>query len=188
MLGGANAVSASLKNDAALSQPQSEASTAAAPATAAALPPSSPSPLWHVSPRVASEAFATLLTTANGDYLRGALVLGTSIRTFDSARDLVCLVTTAVPREWRSALQVVGWNVVQAREAAAAHATHATHTRARARHTNTRRTRYTHVRSRTLSFRACGVRGGDFGCACACACACARGSGCAFPCARPVAL
>jgi len=116
MLGGANAVSASLKNDAALSQPQSEASTAAAPATAAALPPSSPSPLWHVSPRVASEAFATLLTTANGDYLRGALVLGTSIRTFDSARDLVCLVTTAVPREWRSALQVVGWNVVQVEE------------------------------------------------------------------------
>jgi glycogenin glucosyltransferase len=74
-----------------------------------------PSP-WLVAPRKSKEAFATLLTTANRDYLRGALVLGSSIRSFDSTRDLVCLVTKAVPSEWRSALEVAGWIVKEVQE------------------------------------------------------------------------
>jgi glycogenin glucosyltransferase len=74
-----------------------------------------PSP-WLVTPRKPTEAFATLLTTANRDYLRGALVLGSSIRSFDSSRDLVCLVTKAVPAEWRSALEVAGWTVQEVAE------------------------------------------------------------------------
>ncbi len=44
---------------------------------------------WHVAERKAGEAIATLLTTDNKDYLRGALVLGSSIRSFDSSRDMV---------------------------------------------------------------------------------------------------
>lgn len=44
---------------------------------------------WHVAERKESEAIATLLTTDNRDYLRGALVLGSSIRSFDSSRDMV---------------------------------------------------------------------------------------------------
>ena len=71
---------------------------------------------WLVAPRRATEAFATLLTTDNSDYLRGALVLGSSIRTFDSSRDMVCLVTAAVPSEWRSSLTVAGWTVVEVSE------------------------------------------------------------------------
>ena len=47
----------------------------------------------------------------HADYLRGALVLGSSIRSFDSSRDMVCLVTKAVPAEWRGALSVAGWTV-----------------------------------------------------------------------------
>jgi len=66
---------------------------------------------WLLAPRKSNEAFATLLTTANADYFRGALVLGSSIRTFDSSRDLVCLVTKSVPSEWHSALTVAGWTV-----------------------------------------------------------------------------
>lgn len=68
---------------------------------------------WLVKPRKSTEAFATLLTTDNIDYLRGALVLGSSIRSFDSSRDMVCLVTPAVPTEWRSSLAVAGWTVLQ---------------------------------------------------------------------------
>ena len=49
------------------------------------LPPAT----WHVAPRKHAEAVATLLTTDNKDYLRGALVLGSSIRSFDSSRDMV---------------------------------------------------------------------------------------------------
>merc|ERR1719409_224696 len=75
-----------------------------------------PAAQWLVSPRRASEAFATLLTTDNVDYLRGALVLGSSIRTFDSSRDMVCLVTAAVPTEWRASLQVAGWTVKEVPE------------------------------------------------------------------------
>ena len=66
---------------------------------------------WLQAPRKAGEAIATLLTTDNADYLRGALVLGSSIRSFDSSRDMVCLVTKAVPAEWRGALSVAGWTV-----------------------------------------------------------------------------
>ena len=39
------------------------------------------------------------------------IVLGSSIRSFDSTRDLVALVTAAVPSEWHSALEVAGWTV-----------------------------------------------------------------------------
>merc|ERR1740138_1182869 len=66
---------------------------------------------WLMTPRKANEAFATLLTTDNADYLRGALVLGSSIRTFDSSRDMVALVTDKVPAEWHASLQVAGWTV-----------------------------------------------------------------------------
>ena len=73
-----------------------------------------PSP-WPVAPRKAKEAFATLLTTSNVEYFRGALVLGSSIRSFDASRDLVCLVTSSVPEEWYSALEVAGWTVHKVR-------------------------------------------------------------------------
>jgi len=76
------------------------------------LPPAT----WHVAPRKHAEAVATLLTTDNKDYLRGALVLGSSIRSFDSSRDMVCLVTKAVPMEWRGPLTVAGWTVVEVPE------------------------------------------------------------------------
>lgn len=66
---------------------------------------------WLLTPRSTDEAIVTLLTTDNVDYLRGALVLGSSIRTFDSSRDMLALVTEAVPREWHSSLQVAGWTV-----------------------------------------------------------------------------
>ena len=71
---------------------------------------------WLVTPRRADEAIATLLTTDNVDYLRGALVLGSSIRTYDSARDMVCMVTASVPTEWRASLQVAGWTVLEVPE------------------------------------------------------------------------
>jgi glycogenin glucosyltransferase len=71
---------------------------------------------WLHAPRKANEAFATLLTTANVEYFRGALVLGSSIRSFDSSRDLIALVTSSVPSEWHSALGVAGWTVVPVEE------------------------------------------------------------------------
>ena len=71
---------------------------------------------WLIAPRKSQEAYATILTTKNADYFRGALVLGSSIRSFDSSRELICLVTAAVPREWRSALSVAGWTVVSVEE------------------------------------------------------------------------
>jgi hypothetical protein len=48
-----------------------------------------PANQWVVTERKHNEAIATLLTTDNVDYLRGALVLGSSIRSFDSAREMV---------------------------------------------------------------------------------------------------
>ena len=72
---------------------------------------SHPASPWLFKPLRKSQAYATLLTTDNADYLRGALVLGSSIRSFDSTRDMVCLVTSAVPIEWRKALTVAGWTV-----------------------------------------------------------------------------
>ena len=56
------------------------------------------------APRKAGEAIATLPPPT-------AAVLGSSIRSFDSSRDMVCLVTKAVPAEWRGALSVAGWTV-----------------------------------------------------------------------------
>jgi glycogenin glucosyltransferase len=73
---------------------------------------------WLSAPRRSNEAIATLLTTTNADYLRGALVLGSSIRSFDSERDMIILVTQAVPTEWRSALTVAGWRIVEVEELA----------------------------------------------------------------------
>jgi len=66
---------------------------------------------WVNTPLKSKEAIATLLTTDNKDYLRGALVLGSSIRSFDASRDMVALVTPAVPKEWHSSLAVAGWKV-----------------------------------------------------------------------------
>merc|ERR1719263_94800 len=71
---------------------------------------------WLSAPRRSNEAIATLLTTTNADYLRGALVLGSSIRSFDAERDMLILVTPLVPVEWRSALTVAGWRVVEVAE------------------------------------------------------------------------
>jgi len=73
---------------------------------------------WVRTERKAKEAIATLLTTPNTDYLRGALVLGSSIRSFDSSRDMVCMVTSAVPKEWHASLTVAGWTVVVVEELA----------------------------------------------------------------------
>ncbi|KAL1495276.1 hypothetical protein AB1Y20_017136 [Prymnesium parvum] len=67
---------------------------------------------WVHAERKPNEAIVTLLTTPNTDYLRGALVLGSSIRSFDSSRDMVCMVTAAVPKEWHSSLSVAGWKVL----------------------------------------------------------------------------
>jgi glycogenin glucosyltransferase len=79
----------------------------------------SPPPFkWMKAARNTGEAFATLLTTDNVDYFRGALTLGSSIRTFDSTRDLVALVTSMVPEEWHSALEVAGWTVLKVEEVA----------------------------------------------------------------------
>merc|ERR550537_1445575 len=74
--------------------------------------------MWMQATRKSKEAIATLLTTDNKDYLRGALVLGSSIRSFDSSRDMVCMVTAAVPKEWHSSLAVAGWKVVVVDEVA----------------------------------------------------------------------
>jgi len=80
--------------------------------SSASLPAAKPEPArWLVAPRKSDEAFATLLTTDNADYLRGALVLGSSIRTFDSSRDMIAMVTDKVPAEWHASLTVAGWTV-----------------------------------------------------------------------------
>jgi hypothetical protein len=52
-----------------------------------------------VAERKANEAIATLLTTDNRDYLRGALVLGSSIRSFDSSRDMVRGIAARPPKK-----------------------------------------------------------------------------------------
>ena len=68
---------------------------------------------WASTQRLSKQAIATLLTTNDTDYLRGALVLGSSIRSFDSSRDMIVLVTKDVPREWHSALAVADWRVIE---------------------------------------------------------------------------
>jgi len=78
--------------------------------------PTSTTASWLSAPRRSKEAIATLLTTTNADYLRGALVLGSSIRSFDSQRDMIILVTQAVPMAWRSALAVAGWRIIEVDE------------------------------------------------------------------------
>lgn len=71
---------------------------------------------WLFKPLRRTEAYATLLTTSNVNYFRGALVLGSSIRSFDSTRDLICLITSSVPEEWRDALALAGWTIVVVEE------------------------------------------------------------------------
>jgi len=89
-------------------------------ALTAAMPPvEMPSPAsWLVTERKSKQAIATLLTTNNPYYLQGALVLGSSIRSFDSTRDMVALVTKQTPAEWRDPLQVAGWTIVEVDEIA----------------------------------------------------------------------
>ena len=61
-----------------------KAAAISAALSAAALPAEKPSTAaWHVAERKAKQAIATLLTTDSKDYLRGALVLGSSVRSFD---------------------------------------------------------------------------------------------------------
>ncbi|KAL1530562.1 hypothetical protein AB1Y20_001463 [Prymnesium parvum] len=67
-------------------------------------------PLSHARSR-AADAYATLLTSADGRYLSGALALGSSVRALDASRDMLALVTPDVPREWHEELQRVGWRV-----------------------------------------------------------------------------
>ena len=70
---------------------------------------------WTALPptkRKADEAYATLLTTADDAYLAGALTLGSSIRAFDTLRELLVLVTEAVPVTWHEELRNAGFEVV----------------------------------------------------------------------------
>jgi len=73
-------------------------------------------PKWFIAPRRGSEAIATLLTTSNEDYLRGALALGSSVSAFEPSRHKVVLVTKAVPTEWHILLKEVGWSVLGVEE------------------------------------------------------------------------
>ena len=91
-------------------------------------PPSSGTPLLHAIPahpwmalppaRPTSpfEAYVTLLTTADAAYLAGALTLGSSIRAFDTLRELLVLVTAAVPAAWHEELRDAGFEVVAVEE------------------------------------------------------------------------
>jgi len=98
-----------------------EALRAAALSQSAPLPdpeptswPPLPTNQGHANPtaRGASEAYATILTTADKMYLASALALGSSICGLDvSGREMVVLVTPAVPVEWHEELAAVGWNV-----------------------------------------------------------------------------
>ena len=74
---------------------------------------------WMTLPpaaRKAREAYATLLTTSDEVYLAGAITLGTSIRAFDTLRELLALVTPAVPMSWHDELRAAGFEVVSVDE------------------------------------------------------------------------
>ena len=74
---------------------------------------------WMALPpakRKAREAYATLLTTSDEVYLAGAITLGTSIRAFDTLRELLALVTPAVPASWHDELRAAGFEVVSVDE------------------------------------------------------------------------
>lgn len=73
-----------------------------------ALPPARPTSPF--------EAYVTLLTTADAAYLAGALTLGSSIRAFDTLRELLVLVTAAVPAAWHEELRDAGFEVVAVEE------------------------------------------------------------------------
>ena len=62
--------------------------------------------------RQARQAYATLLTTADDAYLAGAITLGSSIRAFDTVRELLALVTAAVPVAWHEELRGAGFEVL----------------------------------------------------------------------------
>jgi hypothetical protein len=84
------------------------------------LPQVGPSP-WNAmrtapparAPRLsgAREAYISLLTGPDEGYLAGALALGSSIRAFDGAREMVMMATQHVPRKWHDTLREVGWTV-----------------------------------------------------------------------------
>ena len=74
---------------------------------------------WMALPpakRKAREAYATLLTTSDEVYLAGVITLGTSIRAFDTLRELLVLVTPAVPASWHDELRAAGFEVVSVDE------------------------------------------------------------------------
>ena len=74
---------------------------------------------WMALPpakRKAREAYATLLTTSDEVYLAGALTLGTSIRSLDTLRELLALVTPAVPASWHDELKAAGFEVISVDE------------------------------------------------------------------------
>ena len=58
-----------------------------------------------------NESYATLLTRADPDYLKGAVALGASIRGFDASRTMTALLTPEVPPAWEASLELVGWTV-----------------------------------------------------------------------------
>ena len=86
-----------------------EAATREPPSLRVALAP------WPTLPAArrgrAREAYATLLTGADATYLAGALALGSSVRALDAWREMVALVTPAVPKEWHDDLRSVGWTI-----------------------------------------------------------------------------
>lgn len=59
-----------------------------------------------------SEAYVTIMTHPSIKYLKGALVLGGSIRRFDASRDLVVLVTEEIPHAMRVVFECSGWVVM----------------------------------------------------------------------------
>ena len=86
--------------------------------SSAPLPRPSMHPWMALPPakRKAREAYATLLTTSDEVYLAGAITLGTSIRAFDTLRELLALVTPAVPVSWHDELRAAGFEVVSVDE------------------------------------------------------------------------
>eukprot|EP00941_MAST-03F_sp_MAST-3F-sp1_P005848 g5848.t1 len=58
------------------------------------------------------EALATIITGNDSSYLVGALVLGFSLRSFESDKEMLLLATPDVPIEvWRPILEFIGWKI-----------------------------------------------------------------------------
>ena len=95
-----------------LFQALERATSSASPLSGMPLPHTTP---WMALPpvrRQARQAYATLLTTADDAYLAGAITLGSSIRAFDTVRELLALVTAAVPVAWHEELRGAGFEVL----------------------------------------------------------------------------